>query len=36
MILGLAPEADVTQRVLYDGLEDVGRLHADLLREAAM
>ena len=34
VVLGLAPEADVTQRVLYDGLEDVGRLHADLLREA--
>ena len=36
MILGLAPKADVTQRVLYDGLEDVGRLHADLLRKAAV
>ena len=36
VILGLASKADVTQRVLYDGLQDVGRLHADLLREAAM
>ena len=32
----LIAETDVAERVLHDRLEDVGRLHSDLLREAAV
>ena len=34
VILRLAPEPNVSQRILNDRLEDVRWLHADLLREA--
>ena len=36
MILCLVSQTDVAERVLHDGLEDVRRLHSDLLRETAM
>ena len=36
VILCLAPEPNVAQRILDDRLEDVRWLHSDLLREAPM
>ena len=36
VVLRIAPEADITQRVLNYGLEDVRRLHPYLLGEAAL
>ena len=36
VILRLAPEPNVAQRILDDRLEDVRWLHSDLLREAPM
>ena len=36
MVLSLTAEADVAEWVLHNGLEDVRRLHPDLLGEAAM
>jgi len=36
VIRGLITEADVTKRVLYNGFQDIRRLHANLLRKAAV